>query len=214
MYQLLPARSHASEHLAFIHQNCYPQVIAKETQNSNRLGTLMRRVEMRKTSRIFDRLRRTFAWYLSGKIVLAILVVTVSATSIAVTTNTYQAEVGGELNVTNNLVAVDKGFFIASCGSTAAGTSCASPTIFGIGAPIANTIITAQHVVYDVAVNETLSATVNTCYTATLVVTPSGGSAMTFGPVYMKSAASLLTTLRIDCEFDIGASAPASPYSF
>jgi len=168
---------------------------------------------MEKASRIFDRLRRTFVWYLSGKIVLAILVVTVSATSIAGTTNTYQAEVGGALNVTNNLVAVDKGFFIASSSTTAAGISCVSPTIFGVGT-VANNAITAQHVVYDVAVNETLSASVNTCYTATLVVTPSGGSAMTFGPVYMNSAASLLTTLRIDCEFDIGASAPASPYSF
>jgi len=194
-------------------QNCYPHLMAKETQNSNRLRTLRRRVEMKKASRIFDRLRRTFAWYLSGKVALAILVLTVSATSIVVTTNTYQAEVGGELNVTNNLVAVDKGFSIASSVAIAAGTSCVSPTIFGTGT-VANNAITAQHVVYDVAVNETLGATVNTCYTATLVVTPSGGSAMTFGPVYMKSAASLLTTLRIDCEFDIGASAPASPYSF
>jgi hypothetical protein len=168
---------------------------------------------VRRASRIFDRLRRTFAWYLSGKVALAILVVTVSATSIAVTTNTYQAEVGGELNVTNKLVAVDKGFFIASSGSIAAGTSCVIPTIFGVGT-VANNAITAQHVVYDVAVNETLSATINTCYTATLVVTPNGGSAMTFGPVYMKTSASLSITHRIDCEFDIGASAPASPYSF
>src|SRR5713226_568634 len=106
---------------------------------------------MRRASRIFDRLRRTFVWYLSGKIVLAILIITVSATSIAVTTNTYQAEVGGELNVTNKLVAVDKGFFTASSGSAAAGTSCVSPTIFGVGT-VANTIITAQDVVYDVAV--------------------------------------------------------------
>jgi hypothetical protein len=63
-------------------------------------------------------------------------------------------------------------------------------------------------------VNETGSTNINTCYQATLVVTPNGGSATTYGPVFLKSTASVLTTLRIDCEFDIGASAPSSPYSF
>jgi len=168
---------------------------------------------MDKASRILKRLRRTFTWYLSAKIILVLCIVAVSATTIVVTPTTYQAEIGGALNVTNTLVAVDKGFFVASSGSAAAGTSCLSPVLFGVGT-IANTVITAQHIVYDVAVNETGSTSINTCYQATLVVTPNGGSATTYGPVFLKSTVSILTTFRIDCEFDIGASAPSSPYSF
>ena len=164
-------------------------------------------------SKIYKRLRRTFTWYLSVKIILVLCIVAVSATTIIVTPTTYQAEIGGALNVTNNLVAVDKGFSVASSGSAAAGTSCATPVLFGVGS-VANTAIAAQHVVYDVAVNETGITSLNTCYQATLVVTPNGGPATTYGPVFLKSTASILTTFRIDCEFDTGASAPSSPYSF
>ncbi len=167
---------------------------------------------MNKASRLGNRLRRTFTWYLSGKIVLALLIVAVSATSI-VTSTTYQAEIGGELNVTNSLVAVDKGFLVASSSAPPVGTSCGSPTIFGEGT-VANTGITQQDLVYDVQVNETLTTSTNTCYKATLVVTPNGSSATIYGPVYMNSTVSILSTFGIDCEFDIGARAPSSPYSF
>ena len=98
---------------------------------------------MIKASNIYDRLRRTLTWYVLGKVVLALLVIAVSATSIVVTTTTYQAEVGGELNVTNSLVAVDKGFFVASSNATATATSCSSPTVFRLGT-VANTIITTR----------------------------------------------------------------------
>ena len=81
---------------------------------------------MIKASNIYDRLRRTLTWYVLGKVVLALLVIAVSATSIVVTTTTYQAEVGGELNVTNSLVAVDKGFFVASSNATATATTSSS----------------------------------------------------------------------------------------
>src|SRR5207245_6651677 len=99
------------ERLPSIEQNCYPHVMAKETQNSNRLRKYTRRgAIMNGASRICNWLGRTFTWFVSGKIVLAFIVIAVSAASIVVTPTTYQAEVGGELNVTNRLVAVDKGF--------------------------------------------------------------------------------------------------------
>ena len=158
---------------------------------------------MDKASKIGERLRRTFTWYLSAKIILALCIVAVSAATIVVTPTTYQAEIGGALNVTNQLVAIDKGFFVASSGTAAAGTSCLTPVLFGVGT-----------VVYDVAVNETGTTNINTCYQATLVMTPNGGSSTTYGPVFLNSTASILTTFRIDCKFDIGASAPSSPYSF
>ena len=167
---------------------------------------------MNMTSRLSIRLRRTFTWYLSAKIVLALLIVAVSASSI-VTSTTYQAEIGGELNVTNRLIAVDKGFSVAISSVVPAGTSCSNPTVFG-GGTVANTGITQQDLVFDVQVNETLATNINACYQATLVVTPNGGSAVTYGPVFMNSTGSILSTFQIDCEFDIGASAPSSPYSY
>src|SRR5256712_12238130 len=146
-------------------------------------------------------------------VVLPPLLMAFSPTPIVVTTPTYKAEVGGKLTVTNSLFAVDRVFFVSIPTATATATSCSSPTVFGLGT-VANTMITTQHIVYDVAVNETLTASFNTCYKAILIVTPNGGTATSYGPVFMNSTALILTTFRIDCEFDIGASAPASPYSF
>src|SRR6267143_7138913 len=168
---------------------------------------------MKKASTMCNRLRQTFTGYVSLKIALAVLVIVVSATSIAITPTTYQAEVGGELNVTNRLVAVDKGFSQASTPVTATGTSCSTATKFGIGTT-SNTNISALHFVYDVAVNEALNTTINTCYQASFVLAHNGGSATTYGPVYMNSTISINTAFTIDCKFDIGASTPFSPYSF
>ena len=199
--------------LTFVDHNCYSHTLVGGTEHSNDSEPdRPEGEEMNKMSKIYKRLRRTFTWYLSSKIVLALLIVAVSATTI-VTSTTYQAEIGGELNVTNSLVAVDKGFFVAGSSVAAAGTSCSSPAIFGAGT-VANTGITQQDLVYDVQVNETSITNINTCFKATLVVTPNGAAATTYGPVYMNTTISILSTLRIDCQFDIGASAPSSPYSF
>jgi hypothetical protein len=167
---------------------------------------------MNQASRIHKRLRRTFTWYLSGKIVLALFILAVSATSL-VTSTIYQAEIGGALNVTNRLVAVDKGFSQASTPVTATGTSCSTATKFGIGTT-SNTNITSLDYVYDVGVSEALNATINTCYKASFVLAHTSGSSTTFGPLYMNSTVSISTAFTIDCKYDIGASTPSSPYSF
>jgi hypothetical protein len=167
---------------------------------------------MKNQSRIYSRLRRALTGYVFLKIALAVLVLAVSAVSIVVTPTTYQAEIGGALNVTNRLVAVDRGFSQAGTTVTATGTSCGTATKFGVGT-ISNTNITALHYVYDVAVSEALNATINTCYSSSLVLSLSG-IATTYGPLYMNSTASIDTTFTMDCKFDIGTSVPASPYSF
>jgi hypothetical protein len=156
-------------------------------------------------------LRTTFRSYFLAKVVV-VLVLTVSAVSIPSTSKTYQAEIGGELNVTNNLVATDKGLSQAGSTVAAAGTSCASPVFFGTA--VANNAITVLRLVYNFRVNETATTTFNHCFTATLVLNPNGGSATTYGPVYMNSTAIVLVTNRVDCQFDIGLTAPSSPYSF
>ena len=167
---------------------------------------------MKRGSAISRWIRRTFTWYFSAKLVLAILVIAVSA-SIVATSKTYQGEIGGALNVTNNLVGTDKGLSQAVTGSTASGTtSCNNGVIFG--AAVANNGITALHFVYAIRVNETATTTTNHCFQATLVLTPNGGSATTYGPLYINSTAPALQTNRVDCQFDIGMSMPSSPYSF
>jgi hypothetical protein len=168
---------------------------------------------MVRVRRINKWLRRTFTGYFSAKVALAILVFAVSAASITANTKTYQGEIGGALNITNNLVGTDKGLSQVVTGSTAAGTtSCAFAVIFGTA--IANNGITALHFIYAIRVNETLTTIANHCFQATLVLTPNGGSATTYGPLFMNSTATNLVTNRVDCQFDIGISIPASPYSF
>jgi hypothetical protein len=162
--------------------------------------------------RIRKWLQRMFTWYFSTKVLVTVLVLAVSAASIIATTKNYQAEIGGALNVTNSLVATDKGLSRAASTFGAAGISCSSPVIFG--ASVANNAVTLLDFVYNVRVNETLMTSINTCFKATLVITPNGGSATTYGPVYMNSTAPSLVTNRVDCQFDIGISIPSSPYSF
>jgi hypothetical protein len=162
--------------------------------------------------RIRKWLRRTFTGYFSAKVAVAILVLAVSAASITANTKTYQAEIGGALNITNDLVATDKGLSQAGLGATALGTSCSSGVIFGTG--VANNGITVLHFFYTIRVNETITTTPNHCFQATLVLAPNGGSATTYGPVYINSTAIVVPTNRVDCQFDIGTSIPSSPYSF
>jgi hypothetical protein len=156
-------------------------------------------------------LRRMVSWFFASKVALALLVLAVSAATIPITSRKYQAEIGGALNVTNNLVATDKGLSQAGSSAAAAGISCSSPVIFGSG--VANNAITVLDFVYTVRVNETLTTSTNACFKATLVLTPSGGSATPYGPVYMNSTLVSLLTNWVDCRFDIGAR-PSSPYSF
>ncbi len=152
------------------------------------------------------------SWFFASKLALALLVLAVSAATIPITSRKYQAEIGGALNVTNSLVATDKGLSQATLGNAANGISCASPAIFG--SVVASNTITALDFVYTVRVNETLTTTVGACFKATLVLTPSGASATTYGPLYMNTTAPSLVTKYVDCQFDIGSTGPSSPYSF
>lgn len=146
------------------------------------------------------------SWIFAAKLLLS-LVAIVFAASISVTSSTYQAEIGSAVNVTNNLVATDKGFLVNAAGSAA--TSCSSPVTFGVSPGTANTAITGGHLVYDVQVNSTASATPSHNFTVTLVLASS-----TYGPVCIMTPASPANLQTIDCKFDVGTSLPTSPYSF
>jgi hypothetical protein len=137
------------------------------------------------------------------------LAVLVYAASISLTTTTYQAEVGSLVIVANNLLATDKGFAPAVLGSSAAGTSCSSPIVFGAVPGTANTAITAGHLVYDVQVNSTSSATPNAKFNVTLTL-----ASTTYNPLCIQDSASPVNGQTIDCKFDVGTTLPVSPYTF
>src|SRR5205807_4660947 len=82
-----------------------------------------------KVSRISRMLGSGSRWIFAAKLLLS-LVAIVFATSVSVTSSSYQAEIGSAVNVANGLTATDKGFSLASVASTA--TSCSVPVIFTV----------------------------------------------------------------------------------
>jgi len=148
------------------------------------------------------------SWVFAAKFLLSMVAI-VFAASISVTSSTYQAEIGSAVSVANNLVATDKGFTLAGSGASAVGTSCSSPIIFSGSPGTANTNITGGHLIYDVQVNSTTNAPVNSKFNVTLVL-----ASTTYGPLCIQTPASPANGQTIDCKFDVGTTLPASPYTF
>ncbi len=141
--------------------------------------------------------------------VLISLIVVVFATSISVTSSTYQAEIGSAVSVTSGLLATDRGFSVSPTAGSPAGTSCSSPIVFGALPQTANTTITAGHWVYDVRVNSTTNAPASSKFSVTLVL-----ASNTYGPLCIQTLATVSNDQIIDCLFDVGATLPVSPYAF
>ena len=168
---------------------------------------------MKRPSAISRRVRRTLTWYFSAKVVLAILLLAVSAASITATSTNYQAEMGSAYNVSNNLLAGDKGFSKPSVDTGATG-SCPTANITFSGSPgSANNAITAGNIVYDVQVNATASTPLVSCFTVALTISLSGSQITK--SLTIASGTSVAAGQTIDCKLDIGTtSLPASPFSF
>ncbi len=169
---------------------------------------------MKRGSTISSWARRTFTWYFSAKVVLAILVIAVSAASITASSMNYQAELGSAYNFSNNLLVVDKGFSKPAI-STGATGSCVSTgnVTFSATPGIANNAISAGDVVYDLQVNATASTPLVSCFTVTLTLSLSGSQ--TTRSLEIASGTSVWAGQTIDCKLDIGTSSlPASPFSF
>jgi hypothetical protein len=152
------------------------------------------------------RLLKKGGWFVAVKVCLALFTL-VFAASITVTTTNRNAEVGSVLSVSNNLLVTSVSYSQAS--STTSATSCSSPISFGSTPQIANTSIVQGHWFYDVRVNLTSSTPNNMAFNVTFVL-----GSTTYGPVCIKSGASVSSNWIIDCRFDIGAALPASPYSY
>jgi hypothetical protein len=169
---------------------------------------------MKRGSTISSWIRRTFTWYFSAKVVLAVLVIAVSAATITASSTNYQAEVGSSYSVSNNLLVGDKGFSKPAVDTSATG-SCPSAgnVTFNASPGSANNAIIAGDIVYDVQVNATTSTPLVSCFTVTLTISQSGSQ--TTRSLAIASGTSVAADQTIDCKLDIGTtSLPASPFSF
>ncbi len=163
---------------------------------------------MSKVSRVWKGLRIRASVLLFAKLATLMLALAF-ASNLMVSTTKYQAEVGSFFNVTNVLLATDKGFSRASGGSGGDGTNCSSPIIFGSTPGIANTSITQDHWVFDVQVNSTSNAGSGNYFNVTFVL-----ASNSYGPLCIKTPSPALDNQSIECKFDVGNNLPSSPYTF
>ena len=165
---------------------------------------------MSKVSRVWKGLRIKASVLLFAKLATLMLALAFASDIMVVSTTTYQAEVGSFFNVTNVLLATDKGFSRAAGDSGGAGTNCSSPIIFGSTPGIANTPMTQGHWVFDVQVNSTSNAGGSGKYFNVTFVLASNS----YGPLCIKTPSPSLDNQYIDCKFDVGNALPSSPYTF
>lgn len=146
----------------------------------------------------------------TAKILVGVAVV-VFASSVSVATTNYQAEIGSSLNVTNVLIATDRGFSYSSSPGSAAGTSCSTPVVFSSLPRVANTTISVGHWIYDVRLNATTSVPTTPAEFNVTLYLASG----IYGPLCIETNARPVdNTQIIDCRFDVGTMLPSSPYTF
>lgn len=160
-------------------------------------------------------LHKRIRWYVAAKVLLS-LIFLAYAGSLSVSTSEFQAENGGSIAFTDNLTAADKGISLVPSPAPVSGASCASNVTFASGSPrTANTNLTANHYMYTIQVNTTGSTVALSCFTVTFTIIASGISS---NPSILYLAANATAPVpanqTINCEFDIGATLPPSPYSF
>ena len=145
------------------------------------------------------------SWIFLAKVIVSLIVIAYAA-AISTSSRSYQAETGAYFNSVNGLLAIDRGFYLATSNSIANGT-CASPAVFGPSPVVANNGITSGDLVFVVRINTT-SITLNSNFNVTFYLEDSS-----FGPLCIQSN-SAPTGEIVECEFDIGSpTLPASPYT-
>ncbi len=164
-------------------------------------------------SEAISNVRRRASWYLAAKVILYLFVLAY-ATSFTVTPTVYHAENGGAITVTGNLTATDRGINRTTVSSGAIGATCGQNVTFTTGTlKVASTNLTADHYIYNIQVNATMNTAHLSCFSVTLTITPVGASSSVY-VLYLASGTSPDPNQAVYCEFDIGSTLPASPYSF
>ena len=158
--------------------------------------------------------RKRAPLYFSAKLLLSLLFL-VSAASITVSTTQLQAEHGGAIAFSNNLVAADRGVSRNTSGTADAGTSCgpSGNVTFTTGTiQQANIGLIVNDFVYTIQVNTTALTPTNSCFTVTLRMIASGNTNTYV--LHLATSGTVVADQAVNCIFDIGSALPSSPYSF
>ena len=144
-------------------------------------------------------------------ILLSVAVSYAVASTITVTSTTYQQILGGYVSSTGGLTATDSGFSTSALGTSAAGTSSGSPITFGVVAGTASPGVVASHWQWTFQVATTGSTAVSTTFTVALTVNQNGVA--TSYTVYVATGGTVTSGQAINCIFDIGTSV-TTPLSY
>jgi len=107
-------------------------------------------------------------------ILLSVAVSYAVASTITVSTTTYQQILGGYISSTGGLTAIDSGLSTAALPTSSAGTSSGSPVIFDVATGTASPGIAAGHWQWTFQVATTGSTAVSTTFTVALTVNQNG----------------------------------------
>ena len=124
------------------------------------------------------------------------------ASTINVSSTTYQQILGGYISSTGGLTATDSGFATAALPTSAAGTSSGSPVTFTVTTGTASPGVTAGHIAWTFQVATTGSTAASTTFTVTLTVNQNGTS--TTYTVYVATGGTVTSGQAINCIFDLG----------
>jgi len=137
-------------------------------------------------------------------ILLSVAVSYAVASTITVSTTTYQQILGGYISSTGGLTAIDSGLSTAALPTSSAGTSSGSPVIFDVATGTASPGIAAVHWQWTFQVATTGSTAVSTTFTVALTVNQNGTP--TSYTVYVATGGTVTSGQAINCIFDIGTS--------
>ncbi len=150
------------------------------------------------------------SWVVAS-ILLSVFVSYAIASTITVSTTTYQQILGGYINSTGGLTATDSGLSTAALPTSATGTSSGSPITFGVVTGTASPGVTAGHWQWTFQVATTGSTATSTTFTVALTVNQNGTP--TSYTVYVATGGTVTSGQAINCIFDIGTSV-TTPLSY
>ncbi len=139
---------------------------------------------------------------------IAALATVAYATSVSVSTSTYQAQNGVYYQVTGNLGVQSNGFFVAQSSASAQGSQ-ASPCAWSNGGTC-TTAVTAGHWVYQVTITLTSSTTPSTTYAVT-VSWNTGNGYVQMGQLYFTTPSSITAGQSMTFTFDTGSGSFNAP---
>jgi|SRR5579875_327097 len=142
-------------------------------------------------------------------LVIATLATVAYATTVSVTTSTYQAQNGVFYQVTGSLSVTSNGFYVAQSPATPSSGSQTNPCTWSSGGTC-TTQVTAGDWVYQITVALTSSTTPSTTYAVTVSWNQGGGYTQ-MGQLYFTTPSTITKGQTMTFTFDTGSSSFNAP---